>query len=698
MAAAVTMHRSGAVAVLVMDNPPVNGLSHAVRSGIVAELANAVADPAVAAVVLTGNDDRVFSAGADIREFDTGASLAEPHLGTVIDAIEASPKPVVAAISGVCMGGGFEVALGCHARVVRSDARIALPEVKIGILPGAGGTQRLPRLAGVRAALETMISGETRSPSFFAGSALFDRVLDADVEATAIALAEDMAAGRYPVRRPRDLPIPRVDGGDPFDEQRKRLAASKYRAPAEACLDCVSAATTKSFDDGLAIERRHILSLLASDGAKALRHVFFGEREAAKIPGIDSATAARPIRTAAVIGAGTMGHGIAMAFSNAGVPVKLADVTREALDAGLNAIRHTYETSVARGSLDRGAMDARLGLITPAPSLDDVAEADIVIEAVFEEMEVKKAVFEALDSTMKPGAILASNTSTLDLDRIAAFTKRPAEVVGAHFFSPANVMRLLEIVRGRETADDVIITMIGLAKRLGKVGVVSGVCDGFIGNRMVEQYLRQTYRLLEEGALPAQIDRALEDWGFAMGPFRMSDLAGNDIGWAIRKRRAAEKPGTAYSPLPDRLCEQGRFGQKTGAGWHRYEPGKRAATPDPEVERMIVERSAEAGIERRPIDDREIVDRCVLALVNEGARILEAGIALRASDIDVVYVTGYGFPRHLGGPMFVADRMGLPAVLERMKEIGRNPHADPEFWRPAPLIRKLVEEGRSLNA
>ena len=574
------MRRAGAVAVLVMDNPPVNGLGHALRSGIVAALAEAVANPDVAAIVLTGND-RVFSAGADIREFDTGASLAEPYLSTVIDTIEASPRPVIAAISGVCMGGGFELALGCHARVVRSDARIALPEVRIGILPGAGGTQRLPRLAGVRAALETMISGETLSPAFFAGSALFDRIVDGDVEAVAVALAEDMAAGRYPIRRPRDLPIPSESAGDPLAEQRRRLAARKYRAPEEACVDCVAAATAGSFEEGLAVERRYILSLIASDEAKALRHVFFSERQAARIPGIAPGTAARPIRTAAVVGAGTMGRGIAMAFSNAGVPVKLADVTRGALGAGLNAIRHTYETSVARGSLDRGAIEARLGLITPAPSLDDLAEADIVIEAVFEEMEVKRSVFAALDSTIKRGAILASNTSTLDLDRIASFTDRPADVVGAHFFSPANVMRLLEIVRGRETADEVLVTMFGLAKRLGKVGVMSGVCDGFIGNRMVDQYLRQAHLLLEEGALPAQIDCALEGWGFMMGPFRMSDLAGNDIGWAIRKRRAAEAPGAAQSPLADKLCEQGRFGQKTGAGWYRYEPDKRTAAPDP---------------------------------------------------------------------------------------------------------------------
>jgi len=696
MAAAVTTRRVGSVAVLVMSNPPVNGLSHVVRSGLVAEFGKAAADSAIAAVVLTGSD-RVFSAGADIREFDTGASLAEPYLAVVIDMIEASPKPVVAAISGICMGGGFELALGCHARVARSDARIALPEVKIGILPGAGGTQRLPRLAGVRAALETMISGETRNPTHFAGSTLFDRVVDSDVEIAALALAQDMAAGRYPLRRPRDLPIPSEGARDPLEEQRKRVAARKYRAPAEACLDCVFAATTKSFGEGLAVERRHILSLLRSDGAKALRHVFFSEREAAKIPGIDRRATSRPIRAAAVVGAGMMGRGIAMAFANAGIPVKLADVSRQALDASLESIRRTYESSAAHGSLDPVALDARLALITPAHALADVGEADIVVEAAFEEMEVKKTVFGALDSTMKPGAILASNTSTLDLDQIASFTRRPADVVGAHFFSPANVMRLLEIVRGRDTADDVIMTMISLAKRLGKVGVVSGVCDGFIGNRMVEQYLRQAYLLLEEGALPAQIDRALEDWGFAMGPFRMSDLAGNDIGWAIRKRRAAEKRGMDYSPLPDRLCEQGRFGQKTGAGWYRYEPGKREAARDPAVERMIVGRSAEAGIARRQIRDEEIVDRCVLALVNEGARILEEGIALRASDIDVIYASGYGFPRHRGGPMFFASQMGLPAVVERMEAVGRNPHADPEFWRPAPSIRKLIEQGRGFD-
>jgi len=516
MGAAVVARRAGAVAVVATANPPVNGLSHAVRGGVVAERAKEVADPNVNAMVLRGNE-RLFSAGADICEFDTDASLAEPNLDAAIDA---SPKPVVAAISGVCLGSDFEFALGCHARVVRSDARIALLEVKIGILPGAGGTQRLPRLAGVRAALETVIAGETLSPSFYAGSALFDRVVDDDVEAAEIALAEDMAAGRYPVRRPHDLPIASAESvGDPFEEQRKRLAVGKYRIPVLAYLDCPNAATTKWFEEGLAIERDHILSLIASDWAKALRHVCFAEREASKTPGVDNRASPRPIRTAAVGGAGTMGRGIARAFANAGIPVSLADASPAALEADLEAIRQTYEICVARGSLNRDAMEARLEMKTPVRSLAEIAVTDIVMEAVFEDIDVKRQVFEALDPLMKPGAILTNDTSTLDFNRIGSFTKRPGDVVGAHFFSPVNVMRLLEIVRGRDSAQDALATMMSLAKRLGKVVVISGVCDGFIGNRMVEQYLCKTYLLLEEGALPAEIDRVLEDWGFAMGPF-----------------------------------------------------------------------------------------------------------------------------------------------------------------------------------
>ncbi|HEU0107941.1 MAG TPA: 3-hydroxyacyl-CoA dehydrogenase NAD-binding domain-containing protein [Vicinamibacteria bacterium] len=674
----------GAVAVITLNNPPVNGLGHALRRGIVDGLDRAAADPGVKAVVLAGAG-KGFSAGADIREFGTPQMTADPSLHAVIQAVEASPKPVVAAIHGVAMGGGLELALACHYRVAASTAHVALPEVKLGLLPGAGGTQRLPRAVGLETALNMIVSGTTVPAAQLEGTRLFDAVGEGDVFEWAAALAETVA-DRRPLPLLRDLPVthPSPEGFLAF----ARGAVSKgYPAPLR-CVDALAAAASQSFEEGLRVERDLFLSLLGTTESRALRHAFFAERAAAKIADVPEDTEVRPIRSAAVIGAGTMGGGIAMNFANAGIPVTVLEAERARLDQGMATIRKRYEGSARKGKLTSAQVEERMGLIRPTLGYADVASADIVVEAVFEDMAVKQAVFKTLDETMKAGAILASNTSTLDLDALARSTRRPADVIGTHFFSPAHVMKLLEVVRGAATGKDVLATVMRLARTIKKTAVVSGVCDGFIGNRMLEPYLRQSLLLLEEGALPAQVDRALESFGMAMGPLRMSDLAGNDIGWSIRKRRYAQHPEIERSVIADRICEQGRFGQKTGAGWYRYEAGRRDALPDPAVDEMIVEDSRERGIARRRIADDEIVDRCVLALVNEGAKVLEEGIAQRASDVDLVYLAGYGFPPFRGGPMFYADTVGLTTVVRRMKGFG---------WTPAPLLARLAGEGQTFN-
>jgi 3-hydroxyacyl-CoA dehydrogenase len=689
--------KQGAVAVITMNNPPVNGLGHELRSGIVAGLDQAAADPSVKAVVLLGAG-KAFSGGADIREFNTPKALAEPNLHTLIRAVEQSPKPVIAAIHGVAMGGGLELALGCHFRVAVAGAQIALPEVKLGLLPGAGGTQRLPRVVGVETALNMIVSGNPVPSEKLKGTALFDAFLEGELLPGAVAFAEKVVAEKRPLKLVRDLKIdyPNAEAFFQFARNTATAVAKDYPAPRK-CVDAIAAAVAKPFEEGLRAERDLFVELVQTDVSKALRHAFFAERAASKIPDVPEETPTRPIRSAAIIGAGTMGGGIAMNFANAGIPVTVLEVKQEALEKGLAVVRKNYEGSAKKGRLTAAQVEERMGLIKPTMSYADVAQADIVVEAVFEDMKVKEAVFKKLDEVAKPGAILASNTSTLDLDKIAAFTRRPQEVIGTHFFSPANVMKLLEIVRGKATAKDVLATVMGLSKKLKKTGVVSGVCDGFIGNRMLEQYLRQALLLLEEGALPQQVDRALEKFGMAMGPFRMSDLAGNDVGWYIRKRRYAEKPDTKPSRVADRICEMGRFGQKTGAGWYRYEAGKRDAIPDPVVEELILAQSKEAGVARRKIGADEVVERCIFALVNEGAKILEEGIALRASDIDMVYLTGYGFPIYRGGPMLYADTVGLFSVVRSMARFAANPQGDPAFWKPAPLLARLAAEGKSFN-
>jgi 3-hydroxyacyl-CoA dehydrogenase len=686
----------GAVAVITLDNPPVNGLGYELRTGIVAGLDQAAADPAVKAIVLIGAG-KAFSGGADIKEFNSPRALAEPNLHTVIRAAEQSPKPVVVAIHAVCMGGGLELALGCHYRVASPGAQMALPEVKLGLLPGAGGTQRLPRVVGVETAVNMIVSGTPVPSEKLAGTKLFDAIIEGDLLDGAVAFATKVADVRpLPLVRNIALSDPRAPGFLAVARNTVAAIAKDYPAPRK-CVDAVEVAATKPFEEGLAWERDAFLALIQTPESRALRHAFFAERAASKIPDVPEDTPTRPIRSAAVIGAGTMGGGIAMNFANAGIPVQMLEVKQEALDKGLAVIRKNYEGSAKKGKLTAAQVEERMALLRPTMDYAALGQADIVVEAVFEDMAVKEKVFRKLDEVMKPGAILATNTSTLDVDQIASFTKRPQDVIGTHFFSPANVMKLLEIVRGKQTGKDVLATVMGLSKKLKKTGVVSGVCDGFIGNRMLHGYLNQCLSLLAEGALPQQVDRALEKWGFVMGPFRVSDLAGNDIGWYIRKRHYAEHPDEPRQIIADKVCELGRFGQKTGSGWYRYEAGKRDALPDPVVEEIVLAGSKEMGITRRKISNDEIVERCVYALVNEGARILEEGIAARASDIDMVYLTGYGFPVYRGGPMRSADEAGLFNVVRSMARYAALPHADREFWKPAPLLAKLAAEGKSFT-
>ena len=685
---------NGAVAVITLANPPVNGLGLSTRKGIVDGVTKALNDPAVKAVVITGAG-KAFSGGADIKEFNTPAALAEPSLHTVIRIVENAEKPIVAAIHSVAMGGGLELALGCHYRVAVPGAQIALPEVKLGILPGAGGTQRLPRVVGLEMALNMIVSGTPVLSEKLAKTKLFDQMIDGDLMQGAIAFANKVADVR-PLPKVRNIKIdyPNYEAFLQFSRNTVKAMAGPFPAPLK-CVEAVAAAVTQKFDDGLKTERDLFLELVQTNESKALRHAFFAERAASKIPEVPSDTPMREIKSAAVIGAGTMGGGIAMNFANAGIPVKILEMKQEALEKGLATIRKNYENTLKKGKLTQEKFEQRVGLITGTMSYEDIGQCDIVVEAVFEDMGVKETVFKKLDEVMKPGAILASNTSTLDVDQIASYTKRPQDVIGLHFFSPANVMRLLEIVRGGKTGKDVLATSMALSKKIKKTGVVSGVCDGFIGNRMIEQYSRQAGFLLEEGCTPEQVDRAVEKFGFAMGPFRMGDLAGNDIGWYIRKRRYVEKPEVTYSKTADLLCEMGRFGQKTSAGWYDYKPGDRKPYPSQMVNDMVVKHSADLGVERRKVSDEEIVERLVYALVNEGARILEEGIAMRASDIDMVYLTGYGFPVFRGGPMFYADTVGLPNVVMAMEKYARGRHG--EAWIPAPLLARLAAEGKTFN-
>jgi 3-hydroxyacyl-CoA dehydrogenase len=694
----VRLETEGDVAVIALDNPPVNCLDLDTRRDLLEALDACEDDAAVAAVVLLGSG-RNFSAGANLAEMDTPEALAEPNLHlTVISAIEAMTKPVVAAIHGVAMGGGLELALGCHYRLATADAQLALPEVTLGLLPGAGGTQRLPRALGLERGLNAMLSGKTMRGAEVCSTLLVAELVPADIQPAAVAFARGIA-GQRPLPRLCDVKIehPNAEGFLMF--ARNIVRADKRRLPGlEPIIDAVGVATRKPMRDGLDFEYALFRRLRDMPATRAFRHAFLAKRAASKIDGLPPATPVRRLERAAIVGAGTMGVGIAIALADTGLPVALLDENAAALDRAAASIRKTYEAAVQRGRLTAEAAAERAARIRPVAGYGDLADADIVIEAVFERMDVKEQVFRALDTYARPGAILATNTSSLDVDRIGSCTARPGDVVGMHFFSPANVMQLVEVVRGAATTDDVLATVMKLVRTMGKVAVVARVCDGFIGNRMIEQYMRQAQFLLDEGALPEQVDRALQDWGMAMGPFRMSDLAGNDIAREVRARRAVERPDMRYSKIGDKLCERGWLGQKTQRGWYRYEPGSRTPIPDPEVRQMIEAHSAELGIGRRQISDEEIVGRCIYALVNEGAALLEEGIAQRASDVDAAYLCGYGFPVQRGGPMFHAEMAGISNVVRTMRRFARNPHADPDFWRPAPLLLQLAATGGSFYA
>jgi 3-hydroxyacyl-CoA dehydrogenase len=686
----VDLETRGRVAVLTVDNPPVNALSQHVRKGLHEGLARAAADGAVQAVVIVCAG-RTFIAGADITEF--GKPPMEPGLHAVLDLIEGSPKPVVSAIHGTALGGGLEVTLACHYRVGVKDARFGLPEVKLGILPGAGGTQRLPRVVGVEKSLQMMVSGDPIRADEALRVGLIDEIVQGDLAAAGVAFAETILNERRPLKKIRDL-TDKIDAarGKPeiFAEFRKSVARQTrgFRAP-ENIVKAVEAAVSLPFDQGIKRERELFVELLNSPESKAQRYFFFAERAAAKVPDVPADTPPREIKTAAVIGAGTMGGGIAMNFANAGIPVTVVEVAREALDRGLGIVRKNYEATAARGRLTAADVEKRMGLITPSVDFQAVASADIVIEAVFEEMPIKKEVFAKLDAICKPDAVLATNTSTLDVDEIASATKRPESVIGTHFFSPANVMRLLENVRGKKSSKTTIATAMTIGRRIGKVPVLVGVCYGFVGNRMLHQRGLQAEKLILEGAAPHQVDKVLTDFGFPMGPFAMGDLAGLDVGWRIRKGRGAK------APVADRICELGRFGQKTGAGYFRYEKGDRTPIPDPEVEKIIVDVATAMGVTRRFVSDEEILQRLLYPMVNEGAKILDEKIAIRASDIDVIWVYGYGWPVYRGGPMFWADSIGLRALRDRMLEFKKQ--SGDEFWSPAPLLDRLAGEGKGFT-
>ena len=684
------------IVIITINNPPVNALSPGVPEGISEAIDRIDKDDSVIAAVVIGGG-RTFVAGADIKEFTkmtAGKGKLGPGLLPLLRKIENCSKPVVMAIHGTAFGGGLELAMAGHYRVAAPSAQVGQPEVKLGLIPGAAGTQRLPRLAGVAKAVEMCTGGNPVKAQEALSTGILDRLIEGDLLTGAVAFARDVAAKPAPKTRERNQKLGSAEQNAPLFAAARDNARKKQRnliAPL-AAIDAIEAATRLPFEEGCEAEAKLFIDCLYSDQSKALIHVFFGEREVSKIPDIPKETPVLPINSAAVVGAGTMGGGIAMTFANAGLPVLLKEADQAALGRGLANIRKNYATSVKRGRFTEQFVNERLKLIQPTLSYDDFGKADIVIEAVFEGMALKKEVFGELDRVCKAGAILASNTSTLNIDEIASVTSRPSSVIGTHFFSPANVMRLLEIVRGKATGKEVIATCMQLSKKLGKVGVLVGNCRSFVGNRMFHPYVREATFLVEEGASVEAVDRALYDFGMAMGPLSTMDLAGLDVGWRIRKEyRHLEKPGIRQPFAGDRLCEKGRFGQKTGAGWYKYDENRTAA-PDPEVAAWIKEWSAQGGIPQREIPAEEIVDRCIYALVNEGARILEEGYALRAVDIDIIYLNGYGFPAYRGGPMWYADSVGLKKVYDRVSEFHRV-HGD--LWEPAPLLKQLAADGKT---
>lgn len=682
----VTYRRDGAIGVITADNPPVNALGHAVREGLMAALAEAEVDQGAKALVIACAG-RTFFAGADISEF--GKPSVRPVLGEVIDRLENCPKPVIAALHGTALGGGFEIALGCHYRVAVESAQVGLPEVGLGIIPGAGGTQRLPRLIGVPAALEVIIGGKRLRAEAARALGIVDAVVAEPLTAAAVAFATDLVASNKGPRPTRDAPV--AGTSDDIAAARKQHTR-RYRgfnAPFRA-IDAVEASLSLPFDEGLKKERALFEACNATVEARALQYAFFAERQAAKVKDLPKETPTRAIGRAAVVGGGTMGRGIAMVFADAGIPVSLLEVTPDARDAALTAITKSYDGMVARHRLSRDDADARLARLNGTTDFTDLANADLVVEAVFEEMAVKKDVLAKLDAVVAGDAILATNTSYLDVNEIAAASKNPDRVLGMHFFSPANVMKLLEVVRGDKTSLGALATAMPLAKRLGKIPVVSGVCHGFIGNRMLQVYQREANRLLQEGATISQIDRAIFDFGLPMGPFAVRDLAGIDVGWRMRKAFGIGRAqDSRYSRVPDLLCEQGQFGQKTGVGFYVYGDERKASGENPLVAELVAAEADELGIAPRDIGDDEIVERCIFAMINEGANLLDEGIAQRPSDIDIVWLNGYGFPAYRGGPMFYADTVGVPALVEALVRL-QGAHG--EVWTPAPLLARIAAE------
>jgi 3-hydroxyacyl-CoA dehydrogenase len=679
------------IAVVTVDSPPVNTLSREVRAGLKAAFESLRGNAAVRGVVLACAG-RTFLSGGDMREFETG--ILEPGYHEVLRLIEDSPVPVVAALHGTVMGGGVETAIACHYRVVQEGTKLGLPEITLGIIPGAGGTQRMPRLIGLEPALDMMLSGKPLTAADAAKVSLVDTAVDGDVTAAAVAYARELVAeGRGP-RRTREMPVAGADWAGEILAARRAQVAKTYRnrnSP-NVILDAVQAAVDLPFDAGIARERELSNQVERAVEGRAYRHLFFAERELRRIPGLPADVKSRKIAKVGIVGAGTMGGGISMCFANAGIPVAIVDAKQAALDRGLATIRKNYERSVTRGSLKPEQMEQRLALIAPSLDYAALGDADLVIEAVFENMALKKEIFARLDAVAKPGAILGTNTSTLDIDHIAAVTQRPQDVIGLHFFSPANVMRLQEIVQCAKTAPDVVMTALDIAKTIRKVGVVAKVCYGFIGNRMMDPYGREAERCLMEGAAPEEVDAALEDFGMAMGILAVYDMAGIDIGHLTRVERAhlLPKDPSFYRPSA-MLTERGWLGQKSGRGYYRYEGGKR--TPDPEVVALIREEAARLGVPQRKPSRQEIQERCLYAMINEGARILEEGVACRASDIDIVYTAGYGFPGYRGGPMFYADTVGLKVIYDKIVEFGRT--LDPQYWQPAPLLEQLAKAGSS---
>jgi 3-hydroxyacyl-CoA dehydrogenase len=699
MAELVSLSRQGEIAIITINNPPVNALSPGVPEGIMSNLEAAQKDPEVKAIVIIGGG-RTFIAGADIREFGKIVSGERPRfsLNPSLNKIEDSTKPVVMAIHGTAFGGGLEVAMAGHYRVAAPTAQVGQPEVKLGIIPGAGGTQRLPRLAGVAKAVDMCAFGEPIDAKTALSAGIVDKIIDGDLLAGAVDFARSVSGRLAYKTRERNEKLQDAAGNTAIFALVREHARKTRRGQTAplAAIDAVEAATRLSFDDGINREAEIFRVCLYSVQSKALIHAFFGERTVAKIPDIPKETKTYDIKRAAVIGAGTMGGGIAMNYANAGIPVMIKETTQEALDKGIATIRKNYENSVKKGRFSQAVMEQRIALITPQLTYDGFENADIIVEAVFEGMALKKQVFGEIDKIAKPDCVLASNTSTLDIDEIASATGRPQMVIGHHFFSPANVMKLLEIVRGKSTSKEVIATSMNLAKKLNKVGVLAGNCRGFIGNRMIHCYGREAQFLVEEGAAPEQVDGAIYDFGLAMGPLAMGDLAGLDVGWRIRKEfKHLEKPGVRTPKMADALCELGRYGQKTGKGWYIYD-ANRNPKPDPEVTALIEKVAKENGIARRKITHEEIIERTIYALVNEGAKILEEGIALRAVDIDIVYLNGYGFPAWRGGPMFYADTIGLKHVLAKVEEFEKR-HGN-DLWAPAPLLRKLAESDKTFES